>query len=188
MRKLHYISVMSLDGYIGDGHYDWSLPAEGSTSFITEIIRPFGTYLYGRKNFETMSFWENPDLSAMGPEHQDFAGVWQAAEKVVYSRTLTTTSCRKTRIENCFDAEVIREMKRTAAKDLCIGGPSLAAQAIHHQLVDEIHLFVVPTTIGSGIPVIPVFPKDRRIRFELLKESRFSEGWVYLRYRILFGI
>lgn len=184
MAKLSYVSVMSLDGYIGDGHYDWSLPAEGSTAFITEIIRPFGTYLYGRKNFETMAFWENPDLSNMGPEHHDFTRVWQSAEKIVYSKSLNSVTARNTRLERDFDVHKIRELKANSGKDLCLGGPTLAAQAIRHNLVDEIHLFVVPTTIGPGIPVIPVLPRDIVLRLELLEERRFSEGWIYLRYRI----
>lgn len=175
---------MSLDGYIGDGHYDWSMPANGSTAFITEVIRPFGTYLYGRKNFETMSFWENPDLANIGAEHQDFVRVWQAAEKIVFSKSLKSVTTRNTRLENDFDVQKIREMKMSSAKDLCIGGPNLAAQALRNKLVDEIHLFVVPTTIGNGIPVIPVLPKDVVLRLELIEERRFSEGWVYLRYRV----
>ncbi|MBX2989366.1 MAG: dihydrofolate reductase family protein [Bdellovibrionaceae bacterium] len=184
MAKLHYVSVMSLDGYIGDGHYNWSLPAEGSTAFITRIMRPIGIYLYGRKNFETMSFWESPDLGEMGEEHREFTSVWQSAEKVVYSKTLKSATTRKTRLERDYDAQKIREMKAGSAKDLCIGGPTLAAQAIRDHLVDEIHLFMVPTTIGNGIPVIPVLPKDAVLRLELLEECRFSEGWVYLRYRV----
>lgn len=184
MAKLHYVSVMSLDGYIGDGHYNWSLPVEGSTAFITEVMRPIGTYLYGRKNFETMSFWENPDLANLGAEHRDFTRVWQSAEKIVYSKSLEAVTTRKTRIERNFDAEQVREMKAGALKDLCIGGPTLATQAIRHGLVDEIHLFVVPTTIGNGIPVIPVLPRDFVLRLGLIEERRFSEDWVYLRYRV----
>jgi dihydrofolate reductase len=184
MAKLHYVSVMSLDGYIGDGHYDWSLPVEGSTAFITEVIRPIGTYLYGRKNYETMSFWETPDLSNMGKEHHDFMRVWQSAEKIVYSKSLNSVTTRKTRLEKDFDVQKIREMKTRSDKDLCIGGPTLAAEAIRNNLVDEIHLFVVPTTIGNAIPVIPVLPQDIVLRLELIEERRFSEGWVYLRYRI----
>ena len=184
MAKLHYVSVMSLDGYIGDGHYEWSIPAEGSTAFITEVIRPIGTYLYGRKNFETMSFWETPDLGSMGAEHQDFMRVWQSAEKIVYSNSLKLVTTRKTRLEKDFDVQKIREMKTRSDKDLCIGGPTLAALAIRNNLVEEIHLFVVPTTIGNAIPVIPVLPKDIVLRLELIEERRFSEGWVYLRYRI----
>lgn len=184
MAKLHYVTIMSLDGYIGDGHYDWSLPVKGSTAFITEAIRPFGTYLYGRKNFETMSFWESPDLANMGQEHHDFTRVWQAAEKIVYSKSLKSISGRNTRLENDFDVQKIREMKASSVKDLSIGGPTLATEAIRHNLVDEIHLFVVPTTIGNAIPVIPVLPRDIVLRLELLEERRFSEGWLYLRYQI----
>ena len=184
MAKLIYVSVMSLDGYIGDGHYDWSIPVEGSTAFITKIMQPVGTYLYGRKNFETMSFWEAPDLANIGEEHQEFMRVWQSAEKVVYSKSLKSVTTRKTRLERDFDVQKIREMKATSAKDICIGGPTLAAQAIRTNLVDEIQLFVVPTTIGNGIPVIPVLPRDIVLRLELIEETRFSEGWVYLRYRV----
>ncbi len=184
MAKLHYVSVMSLDGYIGDGHYDWSVPAAGSTAFITEIIRPFGTYLYGRKNFETMSFWETPDIAKMSPENQDFTRVWRSADKVVYSRSLKSVSSRNTRLETDFDAQKIREMKTSCAQDLCIGGPTLAGLAFRAKLVDEIHLFVVPTTIGKGILVISVLPKDMILRLDLLEERRFSEGWLYLRYRV----
>jgi dihydrofolate reductase len=184
MAKLHYVSVMSLDGYIGDGNYDWSIPVTGSTAFITEVMRPIGTYLYGRKNFETMSFWETPDLTNMGAEHEDFTRVWQSAEKIVYSKSLKSVTTRKTHLEKDFDVQKIREMKTRSGKDLCIGGPTLATLAIRNHLVDEIHLFVVPTTIGNTIPVIPVLPKDIVLRLELIEERRFSESWLYLRYRI----
>lgn len=184
MAKLNYVSIMSLDGYIGDGHYNWSLPTEGYTAFITEIMRPIGTYLYGRKNFETMSYWENPDLGNMAADKKDFMHVWQSAEKIVYSKTLKSVTTRKTRLENEFEVEKVREMKKRSANDLCIGGPTLATLALRHKLVDEIHLFVVPTTIGNGIPIISVLPKDLVLRLELLEERRFSEGWLYLRYRI----
>lgn len=175
---------MSLDGSIGDGHYDWSIPVEGSTAFITEVMRPIGTYLYGRKNFETMSYWEAPDPTNMAADKQDFMHVWQAAEKIVYSKSLKSVTARKTRLEKDFDAQKIREMKTRSAKDLCIGGPTLAALALRNNLVDEIHLFVVPTTIGNAIPVIPVLPKDIVLRLDLLEERPFSESWLYLRYRI----
>lgn len=184
MAKLHYVSVMSLNGYIGDDHYDWSSPAEGSVSLITEVMRPIGTYLYGRKNFVSMSVWDNPDLTKLGTEHQDFVRVWQSAEKIVYSRTLKTVTTRKTRLERHFEAEKVHEMKAKSEKDLCIGGPTLATQAFHYGLVDEIHLFVVPTTIGNGIPALSVLPRDPVLRLALLDERRFSEGWVYLRYQV----
>ncbi len=175
---------MSLDGYVGDGHYDWSIPVEGSTAFITEIMRPIGIYLYGRKNFETMSYWETPDLDNLASDKKDFMRVWQSAEKIVYSKSLKSVTTRRTRLEHDFDVQEIREMKTRSDKDLCIGGATLAAHALRNNLVDEIHLFVVPTTIGNGIPVISVLPKDVVLRLELLEERRFSEGWVYLRYGI----
>ena len=184
MAKLHYVSMMSLDGYIGDGHYNWAPPAEGYTSVITEVMRPIGTYLYGRKNYETMSFWETPDLASMAADKQDFGQVWQAAEKIVFSKTLKTVSGRKTRLENNFDVQKIREMKSASDKDLCIGGANIAGQALRNKLVDEIHLFVVPTTIGDSIPVIPVLPRDLALNLKLLEERRFSEDWLYLRYAV----
>ncbi|RYZ77133.1 MAG: deaminase [Proteobacteria bacterium] len=185
MAKLNYVTLMSLDGFIGDGHYDWSLSAKGSTEFITDVMRPFGTYLYGRKNFETMAYWETKDAAAVEADHQDFVRVWQAAAKIVYTKTLKSTAARRTRLEPEFDPAKIRELKAKSTQDLCIGGPTIAAEALRNNLVDEIQLFVVPTTIGSGIPVIPVLPRDSVLRLELIEERRFSEGWVYLRYRVL---
>jgi riboflavin biosynthesis pyrimidine reductase len=120
----------------------------------------------------------------MGAEHHDFARVWQSAEKVVYSKSLKSVTAQKTRIERDFDAQKIREMKSASSTDLCIGGPTLAAQALRNHIVDEIHLFIVPTTIGNRIPVIPVLPKDMTLRLELVEERSFSAGWIYLRYRI----
>lgn len=184
MAKLAYVSVMSLDGYIGDGHYDWSLPAEGSTAFITEVIRPFGTYLYGRKNYETMSFWESPDVENMGSDDQEFARVWRSAEKIVYSKTVYSITAERTRIESDFDVGTVRELKKSSPNDLCIGGPTIAALAMRNSLVDEIHLFVVPVTIGNRIPVIPVLPRDIALNLELLEDRRFSKNWIYLRYRV----
>jgi len=186
MAKLHYVSPMSLDGYIGDGHYDWSPPGEGSTAFITEIVRPFGTYLYGRRNYETMSVWDSPEfISNLGPDKQEFARVWQSAEKIVYSKSLQSVKTQKTRLASNFEAQKIREMKRQLPNDLCIGGPNIAAQAIRDGLVDEIHLFVVPATLGGDSRVIPVLPRDKSIILELLEERRFSKDWMYLRYRLL---
>jgi dihydrofolate reductase len=185
MAKLIYASVMSVDGYIGDGHYDWSVPTEGSTTFITEIMRPFSTYLYGRRNYETMSFWETPQVQGMGADDQEFGRVWLMAEKIVYSRSLSSVSTHKTRLERNFDEQKIRDLKANSSGDICIGGPALAAQALRLGLVDEIHLFVAPATISGAFPVIPVFPKDCPLKLELLDERRFSKGWVYLRYKVL---
>jgi dihydrofolate reductase len=185
MAKLNYVTVMSVDGYIGDGHYDWSRPVEGSTAFITEVIRPFGTYLYGRKNYETMSFWETPEVENMGADDQEFARVWRSAEKIVYSKTLSATNTQRTRIESDFNVQRIRELKDSSPKDLCIGGPTIAGLALRNGLLDEIHLFLVPATIGSRIPTIPALPREMAIHLELLEDRKFCKNWVYLRYRVL---
>lgn len=184
MAKLIYATVMSLDGYIGDGHYDWSIPSEGSTTFITEVMRPFKTYLYGRRNYETMTFWESADVQNMGADDQEFGRMWQAADKIIYSKTLTSVTAKKTRIARHFDEQEIRDLKSKSTDDLCIGGPILAALAMRAGLVDEVHLFVAPTTIAGAFPVIPVFPKIP-IKLDLLDERRFSQGWLYLRYAVL---
>jgi dihydrofolate reductase len=185
MAKLSYVSVMSLDGFIGDDHYDWSRPAEGSTAFITSVIRDFGTYLYGRKNYETMLVWEDPTfVEKMGDDDKEFARVWRSAEKIVFSKTLSSVTSAKTRLEKDFDLGNIRAMKEKSRSDLCIGGPTLAAQAFKAGLVDEIHLFVVPDTIGNTLPTISVLPKEIAVHFELLETRSFSKGWIYLRYRV----
>lgn len=185
MAKLNYVSVMSLDGFIGDGHYDWSLPAEGSTAFITGVIKNFGTYLYGRKNYETMSVWEDPSfVEKMGADDKEFARVWRSAEKIVFSKSLNSVKSAKTRIEIDFDVNKIRKMKENSPTDLCIGGPTIARQAIKAGLVDETHLFVVPATIGNTRPTISVLPKDFAVHFDLIETRSFSKGWIYLRYRI----
>lgn len=185
MAKLVYVSVMSIDGYIGDGHYDWSIPTEGSTAFITEIIRPYKTYLYGRKNFETMSFWETAEVEKMGADDQEFGRVWRAADKIIYSRTLDSVSTKRTRLEREFDEKKIRDMKANMPDDVCMGGPTLAAQTLKAGLVDEVQLFVAPTSICGSFPVIPVFPQNHPVKLELLEERRFSKGWIYLRYKVL---
>lgn len=184
MAKLSYVTVMSLDGYIGDGHYDWSVPTEGSTAFITNVIRPFGTFLYGRKNYETMSFWETSDVTKMGADDQDFGRVWQAAEKIIYSKTLHSVTSKKTRIERSFQPQKIREMKTKLKNDICIGGPNIAGQAIREGLVDEVQLFIAPVTIGNSFPIIPALPKDFALKLDLQENLTFSKGWLYLRYRI----
>lgn len=172
---------MSLDGYLGDGKYDWSVPSDASTAFITDVIRPMGTYLYGRRLYETMSVWETPEIMGdLEPVDQEFARVWQAADKIVYSKSLDSVSTKKTRLERNFDPEAIREFKASSPSDIHIGGANLAAQAICKGLVDEIHLFVVPVTIGGGISVLP---KNYSIKLDLLEERRIADGWIYLRYR-----
>lgn len=186
MAKLSYVSIMSLDGYIGDGHYNWSAPVDGSTAFITEVIKQFGTYLYGRKNFETMGVWDDADfVSKLGPDDKEFASVWCAAEKVVFSKSLQSVKTAKTRIEKDFDPQKIQQMKEKSKTDLCIGGPTLAKLAIKAGLVDEMHLFIVPDSIGNSVPTIAVLPSDFALHFELVESCSFSKGWIYLRYRLL---
>lgn len=185
MAKLNYVSVMSLDGFIGDDRFDWSMPAAGSTAFITDVIRPYGTYLYGRKNHLTMSFWETPEVENMGEDDKEFGRVWRSAEKIVFSKTLGSAKTERTRIEREFNPDKVRELKEKTPHDLCIGGPTVAGLAIRHGLVDEIQLFVVPSTIGNYIPVISVLPRETPLKLELLEDRRFSAGWIYLRYRIV---
>ncbi|HVJ65829.1 MAG TPA: dihydrofolate reductase family protein [Bdellovibrionota bacterium] len=182
MAKLIYVALMSLDGYMGDGVYDWSVPSESSTAFISEIMRPIGTYLYGRRMFETMAVWDTPELMpGIGESDLEFARVWQAADKIVYSKTLSAVNTKNTRLERDFDIESIRKLKARTTGDIAVAGPNLAMQAIGAGLVDEFQLFVVPATLGGGLTVLP----KEHSHLELLEERRFGDGWVYLRYRPL---
>jgi dihydrofolate reductase len=184
MAKLIYTAIASLDGYVedGEGKFDWAAPDEEVHAFVNDLERPVGTYLYGRRMYETMRFWEDPpDLPAQPPVFQDFAALWQAAEKIVYSRTLATVTSSRTRIEREFDPEAVRQLKATAARDLTVGGPELAAQAIAAGLVDEYHLFFVPVLVGGGKRSLP--GGNVRANLELLHERRFRAGTVYLHYR-----
>jgi dihydrofolate reductase len=184
MAKLIYSAIASLDGYIedADGRFDWAAPDEELHAFVNELERQVGTYLYGRRMYETMVFWENPPELAEQPSTvQEFAQIWQAADKVVYSNTLRSATSAKTRIERNFDAEAVRELKATAARDLTVGGAELAASAITAGLVDEYQLFLVPVLVRGGKRA---FPDDRvRLNLELLDERRFPNGTIYLNYR-----
>jgi dihydrofolate reductase len=184
MAKLIYDAISSLDGYIedADGNFDWAEPDDEVHAFVNDLVRPVGTYLLGRRMYETMIYWERPpDLAAQSPVVQDFAEIWQRAEKVVYSRTLETASSAKTRIEREFDPEAVRHVKARADRDLTIGGPELAAQAIAAGLVDELHLLLVPVVVGSGKRFLP--GGDVHLKLELLAERRFRNGTMYLHYR-----
>ena len=184
MAKLMYTAIASLDGYIEDreGRFDWAAPNDEVHAFVNDLERSVGTYLYGRRMYETMVYWESPpDLPDQPPVIQDFAELWQAAEKIVYSRTLTTVTSSRTRVERAFDSEAIRQLKATAGRDLTVGGPDLAAQAIAAGLVDEYHLFLVPVLVGGGKRSLP--DDDVRVNLELLAERRFRNGTVYLHYR-----
>jgi dihydrofolate reductase len=182
MAKLIYFTPASLDGYIADdGNFEWSAPpSEEALGFINDLHRPIGTYLYGRKEHETMAIWETPEVfPALTPVMLDFARIWQAADKIVYSRSRETVSTPRTRLVREFDPQAVRELKAQSPLNISVGGPTLAAQAIRAGLVDEYHLLVVPTLLGGGIRVLP---SDVRIGLELLDERRFASGWVYLRY------
>ncbi len=151
-------------------------------TFVNDLERPAGTYLYGRRMYEMMAYWETPAAVADQPPFaQDYAEIWRAAEKIVYSRTLETASTAKTRIEREFDPETVRRMKASAPRDISVGGPDLAGQAIRAGLVDEIHLFVTPVVVGGGKRSLP---DDVRLDLELLAERRFGNGVVHLHYRV----
>ena len=184
MAKLIYVTNVSLDGYIEDAHgsFEWTEPSDEVFTFITDLVRPVGTFLYGRRLYESMAVWETqPALAAQSELMADFANVWQAADKIVYSTTLPVVSTDKTRLERRFDPDSLRDMKTSAARDLTVGGPTLAAHAFNAGLVDECQLFMHPVLVGGGKLA---FPRDGRIQLELLEERRFGNGIVNLRYRV----
>jgi len=183
MARLISVANVSLDGYIEDaqGAFDWTEPIDEVFSFITDLVRPFGTYLYGRRMYETMAVWESDaSLAAQSELMADFANVWQAADKIVYSTTLRAVSTANTRLEHRFEPDVVRRLKTSTTSDLTIGGPGLTAHAFDAGLVDEHHVFVHPLLVGNGKAA---FSGDPPVRLELLEEHRFSNGLVYLRYR-----
>jgi dihydrofolate reductase len=183
MARLIYSSISSLDGYISDedGSFDWAVPDEELHAFVNELERPVGTYLYGRRMYDVMVAWETVATGAdQPPVMRDFAQIWQAADKVVYSRTLDTVSSARTRIERSFEPDTIQRMKASAERDISVGGPELAAQAIRAGLVDELQLLVTPILIGGGTRCLP---DNVRVQLELVDERRFGNGTVYLRYR-----
>jgi dihydrofolate reductase len=187
MAKLIYSAIMSLDGYIedGTGNFDWAMPDEECHQFINDLERTAGTHLYGRRMYETMMVWEtDPGFAAESPIMRDFAGIWQAADKIVYSRTLQTAATARTRIEREFDPQAVRKLKATAGSDILIGGPALATHAFRAGLVDECHLFLAPIIVGGGKPSLP---HDIRLKLELLAERRFGNGMVFLRYHSWLG-
>ena len=183
MAKLIYSALTSLDGYINDedGNFDWAAPDEEVHRFVNDLGRPVGTYLLGRRMYDTLAVWETiPTGGDQSPTMGDFAGIWRAADKVVYSRTLDTAATARTRIERDFDPEAVRRLKASADADLTVGGPGLAAHAFRAGLVDELQLFLSPIVVGGGTPSLP----DKvRLELELLDERRFGNGVVYLHYR-----
>jgi dihydrofolate reductase len=183
MASLIYSTIASLDGYIADeeGKFDWAAPDEEVHTLINDLHRPVGTYLLGRRMYEVFAYWDDPpSLDEQPSIVQEFTEIWQAADKVVYSKTLETARTARTRIERGFDPEAVRQLQAQSDRDLSIGGPELAAQAIKAGLVDEYQLFVVPVIVGAGTQALPC---DARIDLELVDERRFRNGTVFLHYR-----
>jgi dihydrofolate reductase len=184
MAKLIYGAISSFDGYVADsdGNFDWSAPDEDVHRFVNDLERSNGTYLYGRRMYEVMRYWEtaptgNGELSAA----EDYARIWQAADKIVYSTSLQQISSARTSLEREFDPQAIRDMKATAARDITVSGPMLAAQALNFGLIDECHFFLTPAVVGGGTSALP---DNVRLQLELLDERRFSNGVVHLHYRV----
>ena len=182
MAKLIYSAITSLDGYIEDkqGKFDWAAPDEEVFAFVNDLERPVGTYLYGRRMYETMVYWETASASGDQPAViRDFTEIWRAAEKIVYSRTLPTPSSERTRIERDFDPAAIRRLKESSARDITVGGAEFAGEVMAAGLVDEWHLFLVPVIVGGGKHALP---DDVRAQLELLAGGRFRSGVVHLHY------
>jgi dihydrofolate reductase len=182
--KLVYASITSLDGYIADedGDFQWGAPDEELSTFINDIVRPFGTNLYGRRMYETMVFWETFDATGDVPPYiRDYTMLWRTADKIVYSRTLKEPSSARTRIEENFEVDAVRRLKETSDHDLSIGGAILASEFFKAGLVDEMHLFVTPITVGGGTSALPA---HHRNVLELLHLDRFASGAVHLHYLI----
>ena len=182
MALLSYSMIASLDGYVADesGRFDWAVPSEEVHGFVNDLERGIGTYLYGRRMYETMVFWETVDPGGPSAAMQDYAEIWRSAEKIVYSTTLTEPQSTRTRIERAFESDAVRRLKATARSDLSVGGPGLASHALAAGLVDELRLFVAPVVVGGGTRCLP---DGLRLPLELLEELRFGNGMVYLRYR-----
>jgi dihydrofolate reductase len=182
--QLIYSAIASLDGYIEDsgGSFEWAAPDEEVHVFVNDLERSVGTNLYGRRMYETMRFWETLSADADEPPvMHDFAQLWQATDKIVYSRTLDSPSSARTTIERQFDPDAVRRLKESSPSDISIGGPELAAQAIAAGLVDEYRAFLHPIAVGSGKPALP---QNLRMQLVLLDERRFASGVVYLRYKV----
>lgn len=184
MGTLSYSMLTSLDGYVQDqdGHFGWATPDEELHTFVNDLTHSVGTYLYGRRMYETMVYWETAHLEPGQPGYVlDWARLWRAAEKIVYSSTLASPRSERTRIERSFDPHAVRALKESSGHDLTVDGPGLAAAALRAGLVDEVGQIVCPVVVGGGLRF---FPDDVRLDLELLDERRFASGVVYLRYRV----
>jgi dihydrofolate reductase len=182
MAKLIYSVIMSLDGYVADkeGDFDWAEPDEEVHTFINDLERQIGTHLFGRRMYEVLAVWDTLELQDMPAYIGEYAEIWRAADKVVYSRTLESASTLRTQIERDFEPEEVRRMKASTERDLSIGGPTLAAQAFEAGLVDECLLFIAPVIVGGGKSA---FPRGVRLQLALQEQRRFGNGMVYLNYR-----
>jgi dihydrofolate reductase len=184
MAKLIYSAIASLDGYVADeqGEFGWSMPDEEVHTFVNDLERPVGTHLYGRRMYEVIKVWETDELLVGQPPcMHDYAEIWRAADKIVYSRSLEQVSTSRTKLERTFDPESVRQLKETADREISIGGPELAAQAIEAGLVDEIHLLLVPVAVAAGKPALPI---HSNLPLQLLDHRSFGNGTFYLRYRL----
>jgi dihydrofolate reductase len=183
MAKLIYSAITSLDGYVNDenGEFEWAAPDEQVHAFVNDLERDIGTYLYGRRIYQVMAWWETVDTDGLRPVSADFKQIWLGADKVVFSRTLDTVSSKRTRIEREFDPDIVAQWKATATRDLSVGGPELAAVALRAGLVDECHLFLHPVIVGGGAAALP---DHLSARLELMDEQRFDSGVVHLHYRL----
>jgi dihydrofolate reductase len=181
--RVIYSAIASLDGYIEDeaGKFDWAEPDDEVHTFVNDLARSIGTYLLGRRMYEVLVYWETIGLDDQPPYVRDFAQIWRAADKVVYSKTLALVSSARTRIERQFDPDAVRRLKASAERDLSVAGPQLAAQAFRAGLVDELHLFVSPIVVGGGKRALP---DGVRLELDLVDERRFAGGVAYLRYRV----
>ena len=183
MAKLIYSAIASADGYIedADGKFGWAEPDDELLGFVNELEKPVGTYLYGRRMYQTMVYWETADqVPGQPPLALDFTRIWQAADKIVFSRTLDSVPSARTRIERIFDPAMVRQLKQDASADVSVGGADLAGQALAAGLVDELQLILVPAIVGGGKRALPT---GARLDLELLGTRRFASGAVYLRYR-----
>lgn len=185
MARLRYSAIASLDGFVSDadGRFDWAAPDDEVHAHVNDRERAIGTFLLGRRTYEVMTPWEtDPSLAADGPTMADFAALWQAADKVVFSRTLKEPLTARTSVEPEFDPALVRELKASSGRDIAIGGPTLAEHALRAGLVDAIDLYLVPVIIGSGLAALPA---GLRLGLELLDEQRFANGTLHLSYAVL---
>lgn len=184
MAKLIYLAIASLDGFVNDeaGKFDWCMPDEAVHAFVNDLLRPLGSHLYGRRLYEVMTYWETAETgSEVSRVEADFAELWRAADKIVFSKTLHAVSSARTHIERDFDVALVQALKTDADRDLSVGGAELAGKALSAGLVDELHLLLFPVIVGAGAPALP---RNTRLALELLSERRFENGVVHLHYRV----